>query len=104
MAILAFAHYARVIRRGARRFSSVSSAADLQQVAFENPDGQQVLVVTNKGPARTIQLQLANMTASVPLKVNSLTTLAGDNLSHNHIKNYLFRLFDLTFCGRFAHH
>jgi glucosylceramidase len=72
----AFAHYARVIRRGARRFSSVSSAADLQQVAFENPDGQQVLVVTNKGPARTIQLQLANMTASVPLKVNSLTTLA----------------------------
>jgi len=42
--ILGFAHYARVIRRGARRFSSVSSAADLQQVAFENPDGQQVLV------------------------------------------------------------
>jgi glucosylceramidase len=72
----AFAHYSRVVRRGAHRFSSLSSAADLQQVAFENPDGQQVLVVTNKGPARTIQLQLANMTASVPLKVNSLTTLA----------------------------
>jgi glucosylceramidase len=72
----AFAHYSRIIRRGARRFSSLSSAADLQQVAFENPDGQQILVVTNKGPARTIQLQLANMTASVPLQANSLTTLA----------------------------
>jgi glucosylceramidase len=72
----AFAHYSRVIRRGARRFDSQSAAADLQHVALENPDGQQVVVVTNAGPARTIELRLANMAASVPLKANSLTTLA----------------------------
>ncbi len=72
----AFAHYSRVIRRGARRFDSESTAAGLQHLALENPDGQQVLVVTNTGPARTMELRLANMAASVPLKSNSLTTLA----------------------------
>ena len=72
----AFAHYARVIHRGARRFASQSTTADLQHVAMENPDGQQVLVVTNPGAAKTIELRLANMTASVPLKANSVTTMA----------------------------
>jgi len=72
----AFAHYSRVIRRGARRFDSQSATVNLQHVALENPDGQQVLVVTNTGAARTIELRLANMAASVPLKANSLTTLA----------------------------
>jgi glucosylceramidase len=72
----AFAHYSRLIRRGARRFDSQSSSPDLRHVALENPDGHQVLVVTNTGPARTIELRLANMAASVPLKASSLTTLA----------------------------
>jgi glucosylceramidase len=71
----AFAHYSRVIRRGARRFESRSAAVDLQHVALENPDGQQVLVVTNPGPARTIELRLANMAAVVPLQANSVTTM-----------------------------
>jgi glucosylceramidase len=72
----AFAHHARVIRRGARRFDSQSTLADLTHVALENPDGQQVLVLTNTGPARTIELRLANMAASIPVKANSVTTLA----------------------------
>jgi glucosylceramidase len=72
----ALAHYSRVIRRGARRFDSQSSAVALQHVALENPDGQQVLVVTNPGPARKIELRLADMAASVPLKATSVTTLA----------------------------
>jgi len=71
-----FAHYSRVVRRGARRFQSQSTAADLRHVALENPDGQQVLVVTNPGSAKTIELHLANMSALVPLKQNSVTTLA----------------------------
>ena len=71
----ALAHYSRVIRRGAHRFDSQSAAADLQHVALENPDGQRVLVVTNSGPARTIELRLANMAAPVPLKANSVTTM-----------------------------
>jgi glucosylceramidase len=72
----AFAHYSRMIHRGARRFDSKSEAADLKNVAVENPDGQQVLIVTNPGPARTIELRLSNMSAPVSLKPNSLTTLA----------------------------
>jgi glucosylceramidase len=72
----AFAHYSRVIRRGARRFESQSAAAGLQHVALENPDGQQVLVVTNPGAARTIEVRLADKAASLALKANSMTTLA----------------------------
>jgi glucosylceramidase len=71
----AFAHYSRVVRRGARRFDSQSAAVDLLHVAFENPDGQQVLVVTNTGPARTIQLQHGTRTSQIPLRENSVTTL-----------------------------
>jgi glucosylceramidase len=72
----AFAQYSRVIRRGARRFDSESAAADLQHVALENPDGQQALVLTNAGPARTVAVRLADMAVEVPLEQNSLTTLA----------------------------
>ena len=72
----ALAHYSRVIHRGARRFDSQSGAVDLEHVALENPDGQQVLVVTNRQEARSIELKLGSMTASVPLKANSLTTMA----------------------------
>jgi glucosylceramidase len=71
----AISHYSRVIRRGARRFDSQSAAHDLQHVGLENPDGQQVLVVTNGGAARAIDLRLANMAAPVSLKENSVTTL-----------------------------
>ena len=71
----AFAQYARAIRRGARRFDSQTAVADVQHVALENPDGQKVLVVTNPGAAKTIELRLANKAATVPLKAKSLTTL-----------------------------
>lgn len=71
----AFAHYARAIRRGARRFGSQTAGADLQHVAVQNPDGQQVLVLTNPGPARTVEIRLASMAASIALKTDSVTTL-----------------------------
>jgi glucosylceramidase len=72
----ALAHYSRAIRRGAHRIESRFAAVDLEHVAFENPDGRQALVLTNAGSARTIELKLANLTANVPLKANSVTTLA----------------------------
>ncbi len=72
----ALAHYSRVIRRGARRFDSQGEARDLEHVALENLDGQQVLVITNSNEARTIELRLGNLMASIPLAANSLTTLA----------------------------
>jgi glucosylceramidase len=72
----AFAHYSKLMRRGAWRIASESAATDLQHVAVENSDGQRVLVVTNAGAARTVELRLGNMTAQVPLRENSMTTLA----------------------------
>ena len=69
-------HFSRVIRRGARRFDSQSTPADFQHVALENPDGQQVLVVTNPGPARGIELRCENKAAHISLKEDSITTLA----------------------------
>jgi glucosylceramidase len=87
----AFAHYSRFVRRGARRFDSqrgvppggglgplphFEPADYLAHVAFENPDGQKVLVITNPGAVRTIEVQLGSHTAQVPLKEKSLTTLA----------------------------
>ena len=55
---IAFAHYCRMIRRGARRFDSQSTEKDLYHVAVENPSGQQVLVVTNPGSARKAALRM----------------------------------------------
>jgi glucosylceramidase len=71
----AFAHYSRVVRRGARRFDSQSAAVDLHHVGLQNPDGSHVLVLSNAGAARTVQLQLGNTAAAIPLKPKSLTTL-----------------------------
>ncbi|MFZ0085052.1 MAG: glycoside hydrolase family 30 beta sandwich domain-containing protein [Candidatus Acidiferrales bacterium] len=72
----AFAHYSRVMRRGARRFDSQSASTGLQHVAVENPDGGQVLVLTNPGPARTVAIRLGDKFASVALRADSLTTLS----------------------------
>ncbi len=72
----AFAHYARVIRRGAHRFESQSQASDVQHVALENPSGDCVVILTNAGKATTCTLRLAGSVASVPLPADSVTTLA----------------------------
>jgi glucosylceramidase len=70
----AFAHFSRTIRRGARRFDSRCSASDLDHVAFENPGGQRVLVMTNAGPARKATLQIGGLTSEVSLENNSVVT------------------------------
>jgi glucosylceramidase len=70
------AHFGRAIRRGAVRFDTQSALTDLQHVGVTNPGGQRVLILTNPGPARSVDLRFGNMTASVPLKAASLTTLS----------------------------
>lgn len=72
----AFAHYGRAFRRGARRIHSQSSAADLHQVAAQNPNGEYAMIISNPGQARTVELATGGKTVSVALKQNSLTTLA----------------------------
>lgn len=72
----AFAHYSKNVRRGARRFDSQSQSTDIQHVAFENPDGRKVLIITNPGAANSVSVQLSGMQAQVSLDANSITTLA----------------------------
>jgi len=72
----AFAHFSRLIRRGARRFDSQGILTDVDHVACENPDGQKVLVLTNAAAARSVMLQIGTMTAEITLPSASVTTLA----------------------------
>jgi glucosylceramidase len=71
----AFAHFARVIDRGAKRIDSISKVDDLHHVAFENQEGAKVLVVTNPGPAKTVTVKQGSKAARLALAHDSLTTL-----------------------------
>jgi glucosylceramidase len=72
----AFAHFSRLIERGARRFDSQGKVADVDHVAVENPGGGRVLVLTNGGEAQKAALRLGNLESEVALEKNSVTTLA----------------------------
>ena len=72
----AFAHFSRTIRRGARRIESQSALADVDHVAFENPGGQRVLVVTNAGAEREVVLRMGGSATNVKLESGSVTTFA----------------------------
>lgn len=71
----AFAHFSRTIERGARRFDSQSTLSDVHHVAFENPGGGKVLVLTNAGEARTAAVKSGNQKCEITLAKNSVTTL-----------------------------
>jgi len=47
----------------------------IDQVAFENPDGQKVMVLTNSGDAKAVILKQANKMAGFALASNSISTL-----------------------------
>ena len=71
----AFAHFSRAVRRGARRVESGGDIAGAEHVAFENPGGEKILVVTNSGPARSIVVRQENKLTDVALAPDSITTL-----------------------------
>lgn len=73
----ALAHLSRHIRRGAKRISSNSNMvnADLNHVAFQNSDGQKVLVVSNATVERKISIQVKNQAAQIVLPKDSVSTL-----------------------------
>jgi glucosylceramidase len=72
----ALAHFSRCIKRGAKRFDSQANIQDIQHVAFENPDGQKVLVLTNAGSDRATSVQIGGQAAKLDLEKNSVTTIA----------------------------
>src|SRR5882762_10328257 len=71
----AFAHFAKFIRRGARRFDSQTTLTGVHHVGVENPDGQRVLVLSNSAGERKVTLQMGGMSSDVNLKSDSVTTL-----------------------------
>jgi glucosylceramidase len=73
----AFAHYSRHVRRGARVLEATGGPASVSHVAFENPDGSRVVVLTNAGNSATgLRVVLGDGVAEVSLPGDSVTTLA----------------------------
>jgi len=70
----AFAHYSRVIRRGAHRVESTGET-EIKHVAFENPDGQKVLILTNAGAATKATVRVGTSEAEIALGAGSVTSL-----------------------------
>jgi glucosylceramidase len=71
----AFAHFARSIRRGAKRIGSTCNNSALSHLACQNPAGNMVVVLANPGAARPVSLRLSNNLATLTIDSDSVTTL-----------------------------
>jgi len=71
----AFAHYARAMRRGARRIASTGKADGVSHVAVINPDGSKAAVLTNSGAVRSVRLWMGGSQAEATLPAGSISTL-----------------------------
>ena len=71
----ALAHFAKFVKRGARRIESKGDMPDVAHVAFENPNGEHVAVITNTGATRTIYLQANGKNAALQLEPDSVTSV-----------------------------
>ena len=69
-------HHSRAIQRGAKRFDSRGALEDGTHVAFANPDGSKVVVLTNAGAGeKKVRLLLAGNIAEVTLPGDAVATL-----------------------------
>jgi glucosylceramidase len=71
----AFAHYSKAIRRNARVLASRGQLAGVEHVALENPDGSRVLIITNRGEARSVDCGLDSSRLQVKMLKDSVVTL-----------------------------
>ena len=72
----AFAHYSKVMQRGARVLASHGELANISHVAVENPAGSYVLVLANQsGVERLVPCSLGSYELRVKLPQNSVATL-----------------------------
>jgi glucosylceramidase len=71
----AFAHYSKAIRRGARVLATKGALPGVEHVAFANPDGDYVLVLTNPGEAREIYCAFEGKSLHLTLPEDSVLTL-----------------------------
>jgi O-glycosyl hydrolase len=54
---------------------SEGTLSDIDHVAFENPDGSHVLVLTNQGGGQNIQCQTGTQALDLTLDSGSITTV-----------------------------
>ncbi len=71
----AFAHYSKAVHRGARVIATKGTFQDIEHVAFANPDGDYVLVLTNQGEERGIGCRFEGKSLNLSLPQNSIVTL-----------------------------
>jgi len=71
----ALSHYSRFISRNAVRVDSRGEFPDLSHVAFQNPDGKIVTVLTNTGASRKLFIEHDAKVADLLLPPNSVTTV-----------------------------
>lgn len=72
----AFAHFSRLIRRGARRIESSGNLNGISHVATMHPDGTIVMVITNQGAQKRILLRCSGKQCGVDLLGDSVNTLS----------------------------
>jgi glucosylceramidase len=73
----AFAHYSKVIDRGARVIASQGELEGIAHVAIENPNGSHVLVVTNRGQRQQrLECRVGERALDLTADPDSITTLA----------------------------
>ncbi len=71
----AFAHFSKAIQRGAQVIASHGDLRGIDHVAFENPDGSRVLVITNQGEGREVECQVGAQALNLTVDADSVTTL-----------------------------
>ena len=72
----AFWHFSGTVQRGSRRIDSSGEVTGIDHVAFENPGGEIVLIITNSGTARRIAVKQAGKTAELSIPASSIATLS----------------------------
>ncbi len=71
----AFAHFSKVIDRGAYVLGTSGTLSGIDHVAFQNPDGGYVLVVGNQAEARQVHCRVGGNATTLDLPANSVITL-----------------------------
>jgi len=71
----ALAHYAKSVSRGARVIATTAAQSTLEHVAFMNPDGSCVLVLTNQNAEREVTCTVGAKSTTFTMPQNSVVTL-----------------------------
>ncbi len=72
----AFAHFSKVVERGAYVLATRGTLPGIDHVAFQNPDGGYVLVVGNQAEARQIHCRIGSNATTLDLPAKSVITLS----------------------------